>query len=86
MPDNQAIGDVGSVRIDYNWISCTDNKARVYFGLWDSSWANDGDGLGVYIKGIRHGAHGSLHSVDGGAPGDVYCSRIFRTPSRIFHD
>ena len=66
---NQTLADVGSVRINYDWISYSDHKARVGLGLfgYDSYW----DGIsawpsrGVYIKGVRYRSYG-LHAVDGG--------------------
>jgi len=71
---NQALEDVGRVQIDYNWISCTDHKARVGLGLFGfDSWWDGYNGYGsagfngVYIKGVRYRTGGSLHAVDGAA-------------------
>lgn len=67
---NMALEDVGSVRIDYNWISYTGHKARVGLGLFsfDSYWDGSGActaGRCVYIKSVRYTSTG-LHAVDGG--------------------
>lgn len=67
---NRPLADVGSVRIDYDWISYSDHKARVGLALfgYDSYWGGGGActaGQCVYIKGVRYRDTG-LHAVDGG--------------------
>ena len=68
---NQALADVGSVRIDYNWIFFSGHKARVGLGLFDSSWIGEGGNQssladGVYIKGVRYiNSRGHQHAIDG---------------------
>jgi hypothetical protein len=66
---NQAIGQEGSLRIDYEWIKYTGHKARVGLGLFGYDSYSDSSGLftgeGVYTKGVRNYDEG-LHGVDGG--------------------
>jgi len=69
---NQAIGDVGSVRIDYSWVFCTGHKSRFYLGLYDSSWTGGADHDGVFIKTIRYGTTGGSRAIDSGDPNGLY--------------
>ena len=81
---NQALEDVGSVRIDYNWISSTGQKARVGLGLFglDSYWDGNGNfpSSGVYIKSIGYGSDGSLGAIDGARSAGVDYQIAYSTP------
>ncbi len=55
---SQAIGDQGSVQIDYDWRAYSGHKARVGLELRDASMQN-----GIRIKGVRY--RSGSHAVDG---------------------
>jgi hypothetical protein len=70
---NRPLEDVGSVHIDYRWISYSGHKARVGLGLFDWAWGYgpplDLDVPGaVFIKGVRYQSSGK-HAVDGRVDG-----------------
>jgi len=65
---NLPVAQVGSVRVDYDWNYCTDHKARVGLGLFDSSlisFQTDAQKTGVWLKGIRYRTGATHHAIDG---------------------